>query len=612
MRRLKLSVASATLRVGIALGLVVVFLAAAAVCILQGTFATTKSSSVTAQKGTLDLSEDILSDGIVLLNGEWEYYPNVFETSKSFNPRLLERTKTQVAVFPISDVKQAVGPATYRLIISTDVPISEYAFYMEHYNEDFAIYVNGEKVEPTAVRQNEQLLYTLSNFLFCIDRGVEAGTVEIIISTNSSNDQALLYRNKIIFGETDEVVDHVARVWRDNTFLIGIIIVVVAIGLVFVLMRARFDILTTIAVFDTLLAIRILLGYSIATYFISNIFPGLKLDTVDFVRLQYTAFFFTGVFGCVLSQRIFDSKKELATWPIKAQMLICLAGGIFTLFFFRKLPEACVLLLLCVLVISFLIVTWHVIVLIKKKRLSGYYIFQIIKTYYVGGVMIFDIAFPQEISYNAFVYAYVIFLFADLAARIIDSNASYQEVEKLNSNLEQMIAERTVELTETNKSLSELSIRDPLTQAHNRLYFAQVMEEILGRQPVPLLYLCMFDLDHFKSINDRFGHIAGDDQLKVLVKKVNKILHKRGTLFRIGGEEFAILFEDESKSTVLSLIERIRRELEADANANEKRTTASFGLVRYKEGNTNKEIMQAADRCLYSAKKMGRNCIVVG
>lgn len=611
MRKLKFTVAAATLRIIIVIGLLIVFLAAAAVCIIQGPFATSSVTNSMSKNGVFNMQKTSEGQNTYFLNGEWDFYPNVFETGKSFDMRLLERSNSQLVQLPLTNIKQSSGPATYRLTIKTAKPLTDYAFYLEHYNQDFAIYVNGEKINPLKEIVEGELVYTLSNYLFNIEDTVGAGNIEIIISANSSKDQSFLYNNQILFGPSVEIVDYVTRVWRDNTFLIGIIIVVVTVGLVFVLMRSRFDFLTTAALFDTLMVIRILLGYSVATYFISKLLPGLMLDTVDFVRFQYAAFFFTGIFGCKLSQSIFDSKKTLIFWPVKLQMIICFLGGIFTLLFFEAMPEICIGFLVICLVASFLIVTWHVLNVIKQKRLTTYIAFQIVKTYYVGTIMILDILFPQIAAYNAFVYAYVVFLCAHLSARIIDSNASYHEVEMLNSNLEQIIAERTKELTEINQSLSELSVRDPLTQAYNRLYFTKKVEDALAKVPAQNIYLCMFDLDHFKSINDKFGHIAGDDQLKYVVKQANKILQDRGTISRIGGEEFTILFEGEAKATVILIVEQIRRKLEENAAENEKRTTASFGIVSRKESSTAKQIMQAADKCLYSAKKMGRNCIVI-
>lgn len=609
MGTFKNNTAPALLRIGIILCLALFFLASAAVALLQGTFKNTGVTTVETKNGLIDLQGRLNDNSIFSLNGYWEYYPNVFEIKDHFDSRLINGiTPTQVT-FPLKNVAQSRGPATFRLLLQTDKPISNYAFYLKNYNEDFAIYVNGKRVTSIWGGAPSKPLYSLSDYLFRIDETIEEGSIEIIISANSSKDQSLLYRNGLLFGPADAMADYTAQVWRDDTFLIGTIMVMVIIGLVFTLFRTKFDMLTSIALFDTFLAIRILMGYNIATYFIHSIFP-MQLSNVTFTGLQYTAFFLAGVFGCLLSQSIFDSKRLLSVLPVKIQVTICFVGAVFTFFCYDTFPGMCIALLFLVLLGSFLIVTWHVSHLIKRKELNGYYIFQILKTYYVGGIMILDIMNLKNTNYNALVYGYVIFMFAHLAARIMDNNASYKEVEILNHNLEERISARTSQLTETNRRLEELSIRDPLTQAHNRLYFEEKMESLLASGTDKPLYLCMFDLDYFKKINDQFGHIAGDEQLKFVVSAVNTILENRGTLSRVGGEEFVILFFGETKEKVLSILEQIRKTLHEDAMVNKARTTASFGLVSCNINSSSKDIMRAADKCLYCAKKMGRNCII--
>lgn len=613
MRSNKISVAAAMLRMGIVLVLGVIFLAAATVGIQQGTFVNAGIGTITAQGGTAELKKELFREQKpVFLNGEWEYYPSVLQVGERFNSRLLEGKAPQIVQLPLDDVQQATGPATYRLTLKTDTPIQDYCFYLENYNEDFAIYVNGTRIQSAWGGPQEKMLYTMSDYLFYIKDRVAPGEVEIILSANSSKSQTLLYQNAIIFGPASNVVDYEARVWRDDTFLIGMILVMVAVGLIFMLIRVKFDLLSGITMFDTFLAVRILLGFNIATYFMSRMMPWLSIGRVDFVGLQYVAFFITGTSGCLLSQSIFDPEKKLSIWPVRVQTCICIVGALMTLFFYRWLPKLCTTMLFAVLVGSFLIVTWHVIVLLRQKRLTGYYVFQISKTYFIGGVMAADILYLRGEYYNTLIYCYVIFLFAHLITRLIDSNASYDEVEKLNYNLEQRIVERTRELTEANKRLSELSVRDPLTKAYNRLYFEDSMQRVLEKKPEGDIFLCMFDLDYFKTINDRFGHGVGDDQLRFVVQTVNRILDGRGIFARVGGEEFVIFFWEESRETVRTLLESIRRKLEEDAKKNEKRTTASFGVTRLQPEDNAKILLRRADKCLYTAKKLGRNCIVSG
>ncbi len=578
---------------------------------LQGTFTNSTVQEVFAENGTLYIPENIFENRQPLyLNGEWEYYPGILDLQETFNAEILQNAPHTLTSFPLNIVKESAGPATYRLRLHTEQSITGFSFFLPNYNESFAIYVNGTHIPPVKKQQQSTFIYTMSDFSFRIDIPVAAGTVDILISANADEDQALLFRRPIVFGPADIVNDYVAGLWRDESFLIGMVAILAIIGLVFMFMRATFGMLTNITLFDTFLALRILLGFTLVSYFFHTFFPSLGLGNIQIVSIQYAVFFITGAFGCILSQSIYDPDKELPEWPINIQITACLIGSVCTLLFFKYAPLTCILVLFAVLVYSFLIVVWQVWHHMKKGRNNLYYTLQTVKTLFIGAVMSLDILFFQGIGFNALVYAYVLFLLAHQIARLVDSNSSYKQVENLNRNLEAMIQERTHALIDANKRLSELSLRDPLTQAYNRLHFEALMEKTLQEYKGESLYLCMFDLDHFKSINDRFGHDAGDEQLQHLVQSVNSIIHDTGTLARVGGEEFVILFVGIPGDVVKERVEAIRKCLEEDAKKNPKRTTGSFGLVEYHQGYTQKDFLKFADKCLYAAKEQGRNQVV--
>ena len=218
----------------------------------------------------------------------------------------------------------------------------------------------------------------------------------------------------------------------------------------------------------------------------------------------------------------------------------------------------------------------------------------------------------EETHYLIFTYLYIIFFFAHLFIRLYDNNISYQDVERLNQNLEKTVEERTAELMQANQILSELSTRDPLTGTHNRLYMEQVMETTLATPELAAnhVYLCMFDLDHFKRINDLHGHDVGDEQLKYVVNLVSGMIAPGAVLARMGGEEFMILYREQSGGEVLKNVEAIRRAIEADAITDPKHTTASFGVAKFRKEMTRKDLLKLSDRCLYKAKHMGRNRVV--
>jgi diguanylate cyclase (GGDEF)-like protein/PAS domain S-box-containing protein len=180
----------------------------------------------------------------------------------------------------------------------------------------------------------------------------------------------------------------------------------------------------------------------------------------------------------------------------------------------------------------------------------------------------------------------------------------------LNQELEQRVAQRTVEL-------ERLATTDPLTDAHNRRYLMGRTEVEISqarRQATPLS-IVMFDIDHFKRINDNHGHAAGDRALVVLSHAVQKEMRLGDTFARVGGEEFVLLLPQSDAEQSLQVAERLRRmieELEIDAgDALVMRITSSFGVATLSPKVDGVDALyMAADAAMYRAKEAGRNCVV--
>ncbi|UQB42041.1 diguanylate cyclase [Thiomicrospira microaerophila] len=160
------------------------------------------------------------------------------------------------------------------------------------------------------------------------------------------------------------------------------------------------------------------------------------------------------------------------------------------------------------------------------------------------------------------------------------------------------------------------SMQDELTQLGNRKAFNLAIEELTTQEPAASLYLIMTDIDHFKSFNDRFGHLVGDSVLRYLaniLKKERKINH---TSCRYGGEEFAILIPNATTEQAKDHAETLRQELQK-VHLKRKDTgeilpdiTASFGIAQYRQYESIDEFIKRADDMLYRAKQQGRNRVV--
>jgi diguanylate cyclase (GGDEF)-like protein len=157
--------------------------------------------------------------------------------------------------------------------------------------------------------------------------------------------------------------------------------------------------------------------------------------------------------------------------------------------------------------------------------------------------------------------------------------------------------------------LEELSTIDTLTGAYNRRKFDDVLEieiQRAARYRLPLSAI-LFDVDHFKRINDELGHHTGDEVLRELADFVKRHIRGSDYLIRYGGEEFLVLCPVTGRGPATDLAEKLRLGIEAHAFARAEHITISAGVATLREGDTHDTLLKRADDGLYEAKEHGRN-----
>ena len=203
-------------------------------------------------------------------------------------------------------------------------------------------------------------------------------------------------------------------------------------------------------------------------------------------------------------------------------------------------------------------------------------------------------------------------------------NENQRITAEANRRLERSVAERTRELQkalsqleETHERLQDSSRRDALTGLYNRSYFHEGFERLLSRcrQARRPLSLLMVDLDHFKSINDRYGHLVGDDCLRWAAQRIGRTLRPHDALLaRFGGEEFVVVLPDHDLRSAVAVAEEVRRSLVAEACESQGvrlRVSASIGVhtIAPDAADDIDDALDTADKALYSAKANGRDCV---
>lgn len=177
------------------------------------------------------------------------------------------------------------------------------------------------------------------------------------------------------------------------------------------------------------------------------------------------------------------------------------------------------------------------------------------------------------------------------------------------------LTRQTQALQEAQAKLKEQANRDPMTNMHNRRYFAEMSEKIVSiakRTKDPLIFM-MIDIDNFKKINDTHGHNVGDEVIKLLANKLNSIIRESDISARFGGEEFAILFPNTDLKSAFEVAESIRHEVAQIKYNGSLHFTISIGVSELNHKNT-KSVTVAlnnADKALYESKASGRNRVSI-
>lgn len=197
-------------------------------------------------------------------------------------------------------------------------------------------------------------------------------------------------------------------------------------------------------------------------------------------------------------------------------------------------------------------------------------------------------------------------LFMQLAgqlAMILEKGRLYQELLRLNERLQ-----------ETMDSLERLATRDSLTGLWNRRSILELLQRELARsrRERHALAAVMLDIDHFKPINDRIGHLAGDEVLREVTRRVAATLRAADVFGRLGGEEFLVILSPGDRQTALEVMERARlacgsAPIEIDHQSLEVTISLGAAVVEPGRGSEPSEVLRTADRALYRAKESGRN-----
>jgi len=196
-----------------------------------------------------------------------------------------------------------------------------------------------------------------------------------------------------------------------------------------------------------------------------------------------------------------------------------------------------------------------------------------------------------------------------------------KEMQVSNQRLEERLNASKLEINELQNNLEAVrteSLTDPLTQLANRKFFDSALESAIAdaRARNEPLSLMMTDIDHFKKFNDSFGHLTGDQVLRLVATSVKQNVKGQDTAARYGGEEFVIILPNTVLRSAITVADHIRRAvmtkelMKRSTGEHLGRVTISVGVATLHKGDTPQTLIERSDACLYAAKRHGRNRVM--
>jgi diguanylate cyclase len=196
-----------------------------------------------------------------------------------------------------------------------------------------------------------------------------------------------------------------------------------------------------------------------------------------------------------------------------------------------------------------------------------------------------------------------------------------KEVEEANQTLQKRLVDSREEINVLQENLEVVrteSLTDPLTTLANRKFFEESIKSFIDQSEesgVPLS-LILTDIDHFKKFNDTYGHLTGDQVLRLVAIALKQNVKGHDVAARYGGEEFVVLLPRTALMAAVTVADNIRRAvmgkelMRRSTGETLGRVTISLGVANWRKGDTVATLLERADACLYAAKHGGRNCVV--
>lgn len=518
----------------------------------------------------------------------------------------------------ITGTPYASGTYGLRILLPIDVTGSTYGISFPELSQAMKVWINGKLILETGDIQEGRTDYTHFQIPLMAEPELE---IMIKLRNTEFRTGGMIYPPLI--GPMPSIKRHrESRIWLE-AFYMGLLFIVSVYHFFLYIQKYQNRSALYLALAALFMLIRAVVTGENSIMFLM---PGFSW-TLDY-KLEYLSVYMNGILLILFCNSTFPYEKKVIQKLIRIMTAAGILLSLITLFLPIITLSRMIYFLQTSIFLFFILgltIMGHALLSRQKDAIllfvggALYILFAIGDAlYYTGG--------PEPL-FNISQFGMLFFILTQSLLLARQHGDTFIKAEQLSHSLEDEVAKQTVELRASNESLKEeikqrvkaegllqkLSTTDPLTGAANRLKINEHLEQCYQ---VYLRYgntfgIIMFDLDHFKEVNDSFGHQIGDEVLKQVVSTTQSMIRDCDLLARWGGEEFIVLLPlMELKGTAIAA-EKIRKAIEMNIFPELPRVTASFSaVVPNGKSEQLEDIFRRLDEKLYEAKHQGRNIVV--
>lgn len=576
--------------------------------------------SLNAYQGVLDISHIDLEETFpVEINGNWFYYPNVYFDGTRAN--LSANRDYSYISFPIRDYSSSLGTATFQSFIKFNYPedaSSPLALSIQIDSSNLNVYMNGQILTPFKSATGD-LSQTETHTLYYIDDAYipTQAFQEIIISTINKPSETSIYRRVVSIGTVANTVAYERTNFFVEFFSLGTVLTIVLISIIFILIKPKQSVLTTVNLADIALFFHIFFYISKFPYLIVNnslitYNINLNYDRL-FAGLDFATLFLFVLLINIFSQQIFDPHRQVSEKISTTINIYCIAGmALFGLFphTYTAYGKTCALLGSSILFVAILM---RLRTCYKNGYLNRFYmILQFVKTCIIGIAVFIDML---RLSTNQGGRAIVIILYAsffliNLYVRAIEYNRPFLEVTKQNDDYKDIINQHEQQIFEVSNALEELSNHDRATGIFNKIYFEQQLDANIKdfydfANPLTNINISFFEVDCFESDDDKHrSSYNPDEDVITFVENMNRILPRDTVFARLDTMKFGLLILNYDDQQVTALFKDIKYSV-SSLYSNREPIATYLALTKLTTEQDKHAIFNQLDKCLYHSHLSG-------